>query len=71
MSLKDQKRSEDLCSVLGIQCVADVVRRGRMRWFEHIERKSGDDWVSSCRDKEVVGVKCVARDRRTWGLCEG
>ena len=29
MSLKDKKCSEDLCSLLGINCVADVVRRGR------------------------------------------
>ena len=25
MSLKDRKRSEDLCNLLGINCVADVV----------------------------------------------
>ena len=55
VSLKDRKRSEDLCSVLGIQCVADVVRHGRLRWFGHIECKSGDDWVLSCRDMEVAG----------------
>ena len=26
VSLKDRKRSEDLCNLLGINCVADVVR---------------------------------------------
>ena len=31
VSLKDRKRSEDLCSFLGIQCVADV-RHDRLRW---------------------------------------
>ena len=36
-------------SLLDIQCVADVVTRGRLRWFRHLERKSGDDWVSACR----------------------
>ena len=40
VSLKDRKRSEDLCNLLGINCVADVVRRGRLRWFGHLERKS-------------------------------
>ena len=29
--------------------VADVVRRVRLRWFGHLERKSVDDWVSACR----------------------
>ena len=49
VSLKDRKRSEDLYNLLGINCVADVVRRGRLRWFGHLERKSVDDWVSACR----------------------
>ena len=47
VSLKGRRHSEDLCNLLGINCVADVVRRGRLRWFEHLERKSVDDWVSS------------------------
>ena len=34
-----------------------------------MERKSGDDWVSACRNVVVAGVKCVGRDRKTWGEC--
>ena len=33
----------DIC--LGVQSVDEVVRRGRLRSFEHVERKSEDDWV--------------------------
>ena len=47
VSLKDRRCSEDLCNLLGINCVADVVRQGRLRWFGHLERKSVDDWVSA------------------------
>ena len=54
VSLKDRKCSEDLCILLGINCVADVVRRGRLRWFGHLECKSVDDRVSACR-RLVVG----------------
>ena len=36
-------------SLLGIQCVADVVRRDRLRWFGHLEHKNVDDCVSTCR----------------------
>ena len=39
LSLKDRKRSEDFCNHLGINCVAGVVRRGRLRWFGNLERK--------------------------------
>ena len=69
VSLKDRKRSEDLYSLLGVQSVAKVVRRGRLRWFGHKERKNGDDWVSACRNVVVAGVRCVGRGRKTWREC--
>ena len=64
VSLKDRRRSEDLCNLLGINCVADVVRRGRLRWFGHLERKSVDDWVSACRGLVVEGARGRGRSRR-------
>ena len=69
VSLKDRKRSEDLCNLLGINCVADVVRRGRLRWFGHLECKSVDDWVSSCRRLVVEGARGQGRSRKTWEQC--
>ena len=65
VSLKDRKRSVDLYSLLGVQSVDEVVRRGRLRWFGHVERKSGDDWVSACRNVVVAGVRGAARGRKT------
>ena len=38
--------------------MAEVVRRGRLRWFGHVEHKSEDDWMSACRNVVVVGVRC-------------
>ena len=69
VSLKDRRRSEDLCNLLGINCVADVVRRGRLRWFGHLERKSVDDWVSACRGLVVEGARGRGRSRKTWEQC--
>ena len=59
----------DLYSLLDVPCVADVVRRGRLRWFGHLECKSADDWVSAIRDVDVVGVKSKGRSRKTWWEC--
>jgi len=28
-----------------MESVSDVVRRGRLRWFGHVERKEDSDWV--------------------------
>ena len=41
VSLKDRKRSVDLYSLSGVQSVDEVVKRGRLRWFGHVECKSG------------------------------
>ena len=64
VSLKDRKRSVDLYSLFEVQSLAEVVRRGRLRWFGHVERKSGDDWVSTCRNVVVAGLRCAGRGRR-------
>ena len=69
VSLKDRKCPVDLHSLLGVQSVAEVVRQGRLRWFGHAERKSGDDWVSACRNVVVAGVRCAGRGRKKWREC--
>ena len=61
----------DLYSLLGVhtvQSVDEVVRRGRLRWFGHVECKRGDDLVSACRNV-VVGVRCAGRGKKTWYEC--
>ena len=69
VSLKDRKRSKVLYSLLGVQSVAEVMRRGRLRLFGYVERKNGDDWVPACRNVVVAGKRCVGRGRKTWREC--
>ena len=57
VSLKDRKQSEVLYSLLGVHSMAEVVRRGKLRWFGHMERKNGDDWVSACINVVVAWVR--------------
>ena len=42
---------------LGIDSVSAVVRRSRLRWFEHVECKESDDWLSECRSMIVESEK--------------
>ena len=42
------------------------MRRGRLRFFGHVERKEVDDWVSACRNLEVAGSRGRGRPRMTW-----
>jgi len=69
VSLKDKFRSRDLVECLGICEVAEVVRRGRLRWFGHVERMNGDNWVSACRDIKMEGVRGRGRPKKTWQDC--
>ena len=54
-----------------IECVSVVVRRGRLRWFGHVERKQPDDWVSASRHIVVESVqgRGRGRPRKTWQEC--
>src|SRR3954464_5759340 len=55
VTLKDRRPSEELWLGLGIEGVEEVIRRGRLRLFGHVERKEADDWVPKCRNLEMVG----------------
>ena len=46
-----------------------IVSCGRLRWYGHLEQKGRDDWVSACRDYELVGQKSRGRGRKTWAEC--
>ena len=43
VNMTDRIASTELNSRLGIESVANVVRRGRLMWFVHVERKDSDE----------------------------
>ena len=69
--LSDKKSNAELLSRLDIESVSVVVRRGRLKWFGHVERKQPDDWVSACRHTVVEKAKGRGRGRprKTWREC--
>ena len=56
----DKVPTVELRRRLGIDGVVEVMRRGRLRWFGHVERKEVDDWVSACRNLEVAAAEVGA-----------
>ena len=67
VSLKDRKESAELLNRMGIRSVVEVVEKGRLRWYGHVERMDAGDWVSRSRELDVVGSRGRGRPRKTWG----
>ena len=43
VTLKNRITSEELRNRLNIEAGTEIVRRGRLRWFGHVDRKADDD----------------------------
>ena len=43
-----------------------VVRKSRLRWLGHLERKDAGDWVSACRNMAIVGNAGKGRPKKRW-----
>ena len=66
VTLKDKCAMNELRERLGIVGVMDVVRKGRLAWFGHLERRDTSDCVSGCREMEVAGSRGKGRPVKTW-----
>jgi len=57
---------ESLRQRLSMEGVSVVMRRSRLAWFGHLERKDECDWVSGCRNMVVGGQRGKGRPSKTW-----
>ena len=60
-NLKNKKNTE-IRGLLGLDPVSLTIKRGRLRWFGHVERKDDADWLKRCMKMESEGT----RHRKTW-----
>ena len=54
-STSDQSLRKYVRKRLDVENIADLIRKSRLRWFGHLERKEGGDWVLACRNMVVPG----------------
>ena len=40
VSMKDRRTSEELRELVGVEPITTVIKSGRLRWYEHVKRKS-------------------------------
>jgi len=61
------KNSREL---LGLEPVSLMIKKSKLRWFGHVERKDDNDWVKRCITWEVEGIRQRgSRKKDLVGLC--
>ena len=43
-----------------------MIKKSRLRWFGHVERKDDSDWVKRCVTWEDEGIRQRERLKKTW-----
>ena len=66
VSLQEEIPSEVLLAKIQVECITAVVRRARLRWYGHVERKSKEDWVQRVRTVNVEGARPAGRPNKSW-----
>ena len=69
VKLNEKKKSEELRELLGLEQVSLMIKKSRLRWFAHVERKDDNDWVKHCITWEVEGIRQRGRPKKTWWDC--
>jgi len=57
VKLNVRKKDEELGELLGLEPVSLMMKKCRLRWFGHVERKGDNDWVKRCITWEVEGIR--------------
>ena len=55
--------------VRGLEPVSLMIKKSRLRWFRHVERKDDNDWVKRCITWEAEGIRQRVRLKKTWWDC--
>ena len=66
VSLSERKSNECVRSMLAIDDVAEVMRRNRLRWFGHAERRDELCWIKRIETLQVDGDGVKGRPRKRW-----
>ena len=63
--LTEKIPSDELKSQLGLCSIENVLRRGRLRWYGHLQRKDPDTWPRKVDKKIVTGRNPRVHPRKT------
>ena len=55
-----------MTELLGLEPVSLVVKKGKSRWFGHVERQDDTDWIKHYTTMEVEGTEPRERPKNMW-----
>jgi len=68
VKLNERKKSEELRELLGLEPVNVMIKKSRLRWFGHVERKADNEWVKCFMTWEVEGIRQRGYPKRPDGI---
>jgi len=69
VKLNERMKSEELRELLGLEPVSLMIKKSRLGWFGHVDRKDDNDWVKRCITWDVEGIRQRGRPKKTWWDC--
>ena len=66
VSKPDHMRNEDIRRILHITPIDEVMRCGRLRWFEHVQRRDADNVTRIVINLAIPGTRRRGRPKKTW-----
>ena len=66
VKVKDRVPSKELRERLGIDYMILILQQNRLRWYVHVLRKEGTDWVKKRVEYEVEGSRPRVRPKGMW-----
>jgi len=69
VKLNERKKSKELRELLGLEPASLMIKKSRLRWFGHVERKDDNDWVKRCIMWKAEGIRQRGCPKKTWWDC--
>ena len=67
--LRDKVPSEELRSRLGLGSIENALRRGRLRWYGHVQCMDPDTWPRKLDKTIITGNNPRGHPRKAWLQC--
>ena len=66
VSRRDHMRNEDIRRILHVYPIDEVMRCGRLRWFEHVQRRDANNVTRRVMELAIPGTRRRGRPKKIW-----